>query len=135
MPPLPGPRTVLWWIRHPVNTSTEPSSRFTGTDDLEHPLAPTHHGVDARIDVGHLHRIVDAVEHSVPRTDVHDPSVASERRPCREVVDRWGSEVRPRRETDARRRGTQAARVRSTTRGRGRVRRATSGSPGRRRRR
>src|SRR3546814_2477080 len=32
IPPLPGPRTVLWCTRQPVKTSREPSSMRTGTD-------------------------------------------------------------------------------------------------------
>src|SRR5947208_11015501 len=30
MPPLDGPRDVLWWTRYPVNTRIEPSSMRVG---------------------------------------------------------------------------------------------------------
>ena len=66
MPPLPGPRVVSWCTRHPVKTSTEPSSIRTGIDTSSTRSAVAEDAVDVGIEVDQLGGVVEAFEDRLP---------------------------------------------------------------------
>ena len=63
---MPGPRVVSWWTRHPVNTSTVPSSRRTGTATSSTRRGVRSMPVDVGVELGQLGGLVEVVEDGLP---------------------------------------------------------------------